>query len=225
MADIPGYLAPDGILDSGSSADQEPQLRLSFIANPDRDHIFAQSGKASYYAKKFNGRRTASGRKFHNEEFTAAHRKLPFGTIVKVTNSVSGESVLVQITDRGPFSGRKRIIDLSKRACDAIGGHGVTSVDISCFRPDAEIPADHYLGYSPNDELACLPASSVILSDSADDFTAIYEKYDEMSAQYPYGRFYILVRPAYLTAETRPVYYLGSMHDHIVVMPYSQFEF
>ncbi len=73
------------------------------------------SGKASYYANKFNGRTTASGAVFDNNKITAAHKTLPFGTIVKVTNRRNNKSVIVEINDRGPFvSGR--IIDLSRDA-------------------------------------------------------------------------------------------------------------
>jgi rare lipoprotein A len=71
--------------------------------------------QASYYANKFNGRRTASGKKFDNTKYTAAHRKLPFGTKLKVTNESNGKFVLVEVTDRGPFS-RGREIDLSRKA-------------------------------------------------------------------------------------------------------------
>lgn len=76
---------------------------------------FKKSVIASYYADKFNGRRTTSGKKFSNNGYTAAHKKLPFGTIVKVTNEANGKSVLVEITDRGPFV-RSKEIDLTKRA-------------------------------------------------------------------------------------------------------------
>ncbi len=88
------------------------------------DTVIAVSGKfrlykknvhASYYANKFNGRKTASGKRFSNSKYTAAHRKFPFGTILRVTNEENGQCVLVEVTDRGPFS-RGREIDLSKRA-------------------------------------------------------------------------------------------------------------
>lgn len=71
--------------------------------------------QASYYANKFNGKRTASGKKFDNTKYTAAHRKLPFGTKLRVTNESNGKSVIVEVTDRGPFS-RGREIDLSRKA-------------------------------------------------------------------------------------------------------------
>lgn len=76
---------------------------------------FKKSVIASYYADKFNGRRTASGRKFSNNGYTAAHKKLAFGTKVKVTNEANGKSVILEITDRGPFV-RSKEIDLTKRA-------------------------------------------------------------------------------------------------------------
>ncbi|MED5546028.1 MAG: septal ring lytic transglycosylase RlpA family protein [Pseudomonadota bacterium] len=78
------------------------------------------SGVASYYGVKFAGRRTASGAIFDPEELTAAHPSLPFGTQVQVTNPSNGESVVVTITDRGPYHGN-RIIDLSKAAAREIG--------------------------------------------------------------------------------------------------------
>ncbi len=90
-----------------------------------------QTGKASFYADKFEGRRTASGVKYHHNKATAAHRHLPFGTKVRVTNLANNKSTVVEINDRGPFvSGR--IIDLSKSAADKLGylPIGVTDVVI-----------------------------------------------------------------------------------------------
>lgn len=77
--------------------------------------LHKKNAHASYYHNKFNGRRTASGTKFDNEKYTAAHRKLAFGTKVKVTNEVNGKSVIVTITDRGPFT-KGREIDLTRKA-------------------------------------------------------------------------------------------------------------
>ncbi len=77
--------------------------------------LYKKQAHASYYHDKFNGRKTASGIKFDNTKYTAAHKKLPFGTVVKVTNETNGKSVIVQITDRGPFS-KVREIDLSRKA-------------------------------------------------------------------------------------------------------------
>lgn len=74
-----------------------------------------QRGKASFYSKKFAGRKTASGERMHNDSLTCAHRTYPFGTMLRVYNPANGRSVIVKVTDRGPFV-RGRIIDLSWRA-------------------------------------------------------------------------------------------------------------
>jgi rare lipoprotein A len=76
-------------------------------------------GKASYYAKRFHGRKTANGERFDVQGMTGAHRSLPFGTRVKVTNLKNGRSVVVRINDRGPY-GRGRVIDLSPAAARRI---------------------------------------------------------------------------------------------------------
>jgi len=84
--------------------------------------LYKKGAHASYYADKFHGRKTASGKKYDKNKLTAAHKKLAFGTIVKVTNEANGKSVFVEITDRGPFV-RSREIDLSKRAFMEITGN------------------------------------------------------------------------------------------------------
>jgi rare lipoprotein A len=77
-------------------------------------------GKASYYGKWHQGRKTASGEKFNKNDLTAAHRTLPMGTWVRVTNTRNDRWVIVRINDRGPYH-KKRIIDLSHAAADRIG--------------------------------------------------------------------------------------------------------
>ena len=100
------------------------KLSTTLANEPVVDSLIVYKGKfkpykkvahASYYHDKFTGKRTASGKIFNNNKLTAAHKKLPFGTIVKVTNETNGKSVIVEITDRGPFV-KGREIDLSKKA-------------------------------------------------------------------------------------------------------------
>lgn len=90
-----------------------------------------QTGKASFYSKDFAGRLTASGEKFDPAEFTAAHRHLPFGTKVRVTNLANNKSVVVRVNDRGPFVAN-RMIDVSAAAAKALGfiEEGVTDVTL-----------------------------------------------------------------------------------------------
>jgi rare lipoprotein A len=90
-----------------------------------------QEGYASWYGGKFQGRKTANGEIFDTNELTAAHKTLPFGTLVKVTNIENGKEVVVRINDRGPFV-EGRIIDLSRAAAAVIGmaGSGIARVKI-----------------------------------------------------------------------------------------------
>ena len=80
----------------------------------------SEVGLASHYARRFEGRRTASGEPYDERELTGAHRTLPFGTRVRVTNLSNHRSVVVRINDRGPFR-KGRIIDLSRRAARDLG--------------------------------------------------------------------------------------------------------
>ena len=90
-------------------------------------------GMASYYGKKFHGRRTASGEPFDMNAMTAAHKTLPFGTKLRVINPNNGKTVVVRINDRGPFT-KGRTIDLSRSAAQEIGivssGHGRVELEL-----------------------------------------------------------------------------------------------
>ncbi len=89
------------------------------------------SGMASWYGAQFKGRRTASGESFNPGDYTAAHRTLPFGSRVLVTNEQTGQSAVVRINDRGPFA-RGRVIDVSQAAAGDLGligpGHAKVSL-------------------------------------------------------------------------------------------------
>ncbi|MCD9576056.1 septal ring lytic transglycosylase RlpA family protein [Flavobacterium soyae] len=112
------------VIEPKTPQDTVKNARPNIIAIP-TDSVFTDNGlklklykktaHASYYADRFNGRKTADGSRFNNNKYTAAHKKLPFGTRVKVTNEANGKFVIVKITDRGPFV-KTREIDLSKRA-------------------------------------------------------------------------------------------------------------
>ena len=98
--------------------------------------IYKRNVIAVYYHDKFNGRKTASGAIFDNNKQTAAHKELPFGTQVKVTNKANGKWVYVIINDRGPF-GKGREIDLSKKAFMSITDDdkkGLLNVDIEIVK-------------------------------------------------------------------------------------------
>lgn len=102
--------------------------------NTVKDAYF-QTGGASFYGGKWNGRRTASGEIFNTSQMTAAHKTLPFGTKVRVTNLSNGKSVVVKINDRGPFI-KGRVIDLSHAAFSAIENvsRGVAKVKLEILK-------------------------------------------------------------------------------------------
>ena len=126
--------------------------------------IFAQGvqkGKASYYAKKFSGRQTASGERLHHDSLTCAHRTYPFGTLLKVTNPANGKEVIVRVTDRGPYV-KGRIIDLSVRAARELGiiAQGIAPVTVERYNP-ANIP------FKPED-IIDLPEFDIGTNEGAD---------------------------------------------------------
>lgn len=108
------------------------KLNEELNALEDEVEIAHANTLASYYHDKFNGKKTASGDVFSNKKYTAAHKSLPFGTKVRVTNLNNEESIIVEINDRGPFA-RGRQIDLSKKAFMDLThhrGHGTLNVKV-----------------------------------------------------------------------------------------------
>lgn len=108
-------------------------LGCSSVPSESRSDLIGQKeqGVASFYAMKYQFRQTANGERFNQLAKTAAHKTLPFGTRVRVTNLSNGKSVVVRINDRGPFI-EGRIIDLSRSAFSAIGDidSGLVNVEI-----------------------------------------------------------------------------------------------
>jgi rare lipoprotein A len=105
----------------------------------------AEQGKASYYASKFEGRLTANGEKFTNTALTAAHPSLAFNTLVKVTNTTNGKSVVVRINDRGPHT-KARILDMSAAAAREIDmiRAGIATVQIEVLGDTQPIARKSY---------------------------------------------------------------------------------
>jgi rare lipoprotein A len=99
--------------------------------------FFSETGAGSFYSNRLVGKKTASGGRFTQHDFTAAHQSLPFGTVVKVTNMDNGLSIKVAIDDRGPYV-KGRVIDLSRAAAEALGMHedGIATVKLEAFKTD-----------------------------------------------------------------------------------------
>lgn len=104
---------------------------------PAHHALFSQTGRASYYATALEGNLTADGSIFDGDAFTAAHRSLPFGTVVRVTNLANGRMVKVRVNDRGPFT-RRMVIDLSEAAARELGmfRRGIAKVTLKVLKAD-----------------------------------------------------------------------------------------
>ena len=110
----PAFAASSDTKSSDASPKAKPAKAKTAKAKSGKKD-FRQVGTASWYGPGFNGKKTASGKRFDQNKLTAAHRSLPLDTVVKVTNLDNGKAVKVEINDRGPYSG-KRVIDLSRAA-------------------------------------------------------------------------------------------------------------
>lgn len=106
-------------------------MLFSIIHSTEAGDGFIQKGKASFYASKFDGRRTFFGERVDSKAFEAAHRTLPLNTLVEITNLANNRAVVVRINDRGPFS-KGRIVDITRAAAKALGmiHQGVANVKI-----------------------------------------------------------------------------------------------
>jgi len=140
---------------------------------------FKSEGKASYYAKKFNGRKTASGERFSNKDFTAAHKTLPFGTILRIRNTSNNNTTFVRINDRGPFN-KHRLVDISKRVAEVLNFDGVGKVEIDGVLlkklPKTLAESDNnfndlFLGYSYDKELIKTHRSFIAVIESTSNFS------------------------------------------------------
>lgn len=133
-------------------------ILLSFQVSAQVDSLLIEKGVASYYGGKFHGRKTASGEIFNKESLTAAHKILPFGTVVKVTNLKRNTSVVVRINDRLPISS-KRQIDLSEGAAGVLGmlRDGIGQVRIEAIDLDQLDKLIKYFEHRPHPNLRLRP--------------------------------------------------------------------
>ena len=116
------------------------KLNAELEALEDEVEVVHEETQASYYHDKFNGKKTASGEVFSNKKYTAAHKTLPFGTKIRVTNLSNDEEVIVEVNDRGPFA-KGRQLDLSKTAFMDLThhrGHGILKVRIEVLPENYE---------------------------------------------------------------------------------------
>jgi hypothetical protein len=172
--------------------------------------FFRQEGLASWYGPGFHGRRAASGRRFNMEELTAAHRWLPFGTLVRVSLPGQDTAIVVQVTDRGPFV-RRRIIDLSRAAARRLEV-GARRVQIEAFLP----PRDslRLLGFTAGWRAWLVERAAFVLLDTLTDWTAAVRQWERYRMQGDSLWLLVTWSPEAEAAEGHP---LGCLWFHLGV--------
>ncbi len=180
--------------------------------------VYTETGKASWYGKKFHNRKTASGEIYNMNEFTAAHKSLPFGTIVRLNNLENGRSFIVRINDRGPFI-RSRIIDLSYSAALETNSMGTPLVKIEALKNNEseiieKLPnTNYYFCYSFNLPLVTLPEGTLKKLASSIDFDESINLYKKFTELYPAKKIYLAVETSYLDDKQNPVFYYICHYD------------
>lgn len=178
-------------------------------------YLFSFSGKASHYAHRFHNRKTASGERFDMFDNTAAHRKLPFGTIVKVTNLANGQATLVMINDRGPHI-RKRVLDLSYSAAKEIDGTGLPQVKIEGFLRGKhsigqKYDQDYVYAYSLTESPVCVPTNIASIVDSTQDFQQALELYKSKLGKFSESNTFLFVKADKSPKDKDSFYYIGTI--------------
>lgn len=157
---------------------------------------YSNTGKGSFYGKRFHNRKTASGERYDMHGYTAAHKSLPFGTIVRVINEDTGLKTLVKINDRGPFT-RNRVIDLSRQSAEAISGLGLPNVKIEALvMPndfDNKTDKRYYFGYSFDFPLLIALSDEIEIIDSSNSFDEAFEMYQKAIENTKITEIYLFV--------------------------------
>lgn len=184
-------------------------------------YLFYYEGLATYYGKRFHGRKTASGEKFDKFDYSAAHKKLPFGTIVRVRNTQNDKSIFVRINDRGPFS-KKRIIDLSSKAAEMLEIDGVAKVEIDGFKQirDTSNSEDenNFYGYSYINDLVYVKKRQIIIMNSTDDFGFAVGLYNELKEKKDVFLFVQSKNSNNKKVSTDQFYYIGKLKSKIGIL-------
>jgi rare lipoprotein A len=209
------------IFEAKPSQDLNLTIRQNYIDSLNQVNCFSQEGIASYYGKRFHNRKTASGLRYNMNKFTAAHRTISFGNIIKITNLKNGSSTLALINDRGPFI-RKRILDLSKTSAKQINGLGIPKVQLETLTLPDSIPEDIqkylYLAFSIKSEPRFVDDSQIMLLRQSNDFSEIVELLHSATELAPNDDFYLIVSVNdYGKLSSENTYWLGTLRQNKII--------
>jgi len=174
--------------------------------------LLTNIGKTSHYGTKFHKKKTASGEQFDLFAHSAAHRSLPFGTIVKVINTKNNYATLVKINDRGPFI-KDRIIDLSPKAAKMIDGWNNPNVILQFFDNTKileNIDSTYFLGYSIFEPFIIVNRNAINITDSIDNFEGAMNLYLNADSLYTTSK-YIFIKTKQISKQQQ--YFIGNFHS------------
>jgi rare lipoprotein A len=175
---------------------------------------FTKIGTASYYADKFHGRMTANGETYNMYDYTAAHKTLPFGSVVRVTNTKTNKSVLLKINDRGPYVG-DRIIDLSVTGAKEIGSLGLSTVKIETVHKGklnkAGVDKGTLVGYSLDKDFIMVDQDEIEVLESTTSFGHAFRLYKDYIEINPGEDLYIFNDTSIKGHSKLDTYYIGKI--------------
>ena len=206
------------IFEDNPTQKQETPNYQNYIDSLNQTSYYSQIGIASYYGNRFHNRKTASGLRYDMAKFTAAHRTINFGNILRITNQKSGLSTLAIINDRGPFI-KKRILDLSKASAKQIEGIGIPKVKLETLNlPDSlpEFIANRlYLAFSIDCEPKFVDQSQIVLLRESNEFSEIVELLHQTRENTHSNEFYLIVKASnYGTLSQDNQYWLGTIQPN-----------
>ncbi|MBX7155195.1 MAG: septal ring lytic transglycosylase RlpA family protein [Candidatus Kapaibacterium sp.] len=155
---------------------------------------FTKQGQASYYGNDFHGKSTANGQRFDMNGFTAAHRTLPFGTVLRITNPDNKTSIIVLVNDRGPFVGNREV-DMAEGAARAIDVT-LNKVTIEGFSPRSFYGDSVLIGFSaPSYEAFRLPISQLNVLDTVGSFSDAIRIHRTNASKFTDQQVYLIIAP------------------------------
>ncbi len=179
-------------LTTSTPARSEDRQILDTLSCTKLSASFKQEGKASYYADQFHGRSTANGESFDMDGFTAAHRTLPFGSIVRVSNPENNTAIVVMVNDRGPFV-HKRVIDMARGAARCIDV-SLQKVNLEAFKPKEFEAEDSHIGFlGTSYEPYRVQASALKVSDTLECFSDAVRKHRILAAKSTQNDVFLVV--------------------------------
>lgn len=179
--------------------------------------LFVLKGTSSHYADKFHGKMTANGEIFNMNDYSAAHKKLPFGTILKIVNQKNGKTVLVRVNDRGPYV-HNRILDLSYSAAKDIGNLGLPKIKAIGFDNQTlknTDPNSQFLAFSEDKEFKIFDKELVKVKYKSDDFTKALKAYRELKNKSNINNIYIF-QPASENYYNSKEYLIGTVNTSVL---------